>query len=322
MENLKNSIRNILFRKDGKLNNWYRKYITPEIESQILNNTLKCNGNMVERIYWIMNDLSDYPICICGNKITKFQPTLYQYNKTCCKKCRNVQIGKTSKEILNSKSKEEWIIIKNKQKKTNYKKYKNENYRNIKQQKQTLLIKYGVTNISQLDVVKKQKKATSLTNNGYEFWFQSEAGRQYVINNNKTRNYTMSLETHQKWLKSCFNRKHYTLPSGKCIKLQGYEPIVLDILLNSISEYDITTNVSDMPLIFYTYENKNRRYFPDIYIHKLNLIIEVKSTYTMKLHYNKNIAKALQCNKDNINFHFYILDKEHQLEIIEYNVDE
>lgn len=320
MENLKKFIIHNLFRKDNKLNNWYRKYITPEVESQIIFITQECSGNLPEKIYWVLNDLTAYPLCLCGNKITKFYNNLYRYNKTCCNECRKKLIGKSSSLALNNKTKIFWNEVEAKRKITNSLKYNNSNYRNLQQQKQTIINKYGVSNISKLISIQKKKEDTCLKNNGYTHWFKSEKGREFVIHNNKTRNYTMSLETHQKWLSSCLTRKDYELPSGKIIKLQGYEPIVMDLLLNEISEHDIITDLNKMPVVIYKHNNKNKRYFPDIWLHKLNTIIEVKSTYTMSLHYSKNMEKAKRCNEMGLNIHFYILDKTHELDILKFDI--
>jgi hypothetical protein len=53
---------------------------------------------------------------------------------------------------------------------------------------------------------------------------------------------------------------------------------------------------------------KQKVYFPDIYIPKQNLIIEVKSTYTYSKEYDKNIAKANATKNTGYNFEFWIYD--------------
>lgn len=52
---------------------------------------------------------------------------------------------------------------------------------------------------------------------------------------------------------------------------------------------DIKTLPSDMPEIYYYFEQIKKRYYPDIYIPSKNLIIEVKSNYTLN--------KALEINE-------------------------
>lgn len=46
-----------------------------------------------------------------------------------------------------------------------------------------------------------------------------------------------------------------------------------------------------MPQIMYILKGKNKRYFPDIYIPKENIIIEVKSDYNSNIEVDKNQAK-------------------------------
>lgn len=82
------------------------------------------------------------------------------------------------------------------------------------------------------------------------------------------------------------------MPSGKLIKIQGYEHFALDILLKTKSENDIETYVRNMPKIWYIGEDgKKHRYYPDIFIKSENKFIEVKSTYTFEQEKNKNLLK-------------------------------
>jgi len=45
----------------------------------------------------------------------------------------------------------------------------------------------------------------------------------------------------------------------------------------------VKTDRKDVPRIPYTANEKQRYYFPDMYIPHINTIIEVKSTYTLKI---------------------------------------
>jgi hypothetical protein len=74
------------------------------------------------------------------------------------------------------------------------------------------------------------------------------------------------------------------------VALQGYEPIILDELVKcGLDQDDIIVGKSMIPVISY---GNNRRYFPDIYLPKLNLLIEVKSTYTLAQHYDNVMVKC------------------------------
>lgn len=111
--------------------------------------------------------------------------------------------------------------------------------------------------------------------------------------------------------KSSVRYKEFVLPSGLVVKLQGYEPQVLDYLLTLYDESDIILTVKNIHTyigrIFYTQENIKRSYYPDFYIKSINTIIEVKSTYTFKKHIEKNLLKERACLDAGFNFKFIIL---------------
>ena len=106
--------------------------------------------------------------------------------------------------------------------------------------------------------------------------------------------------------KSGKTHKNYTLPSGKIIRIQGYENIALDELVKQFNEEDIITNKRDMPKINYNFEDKQRRYYPDIWIKSINKIIEVKSTYTYNQHLEQNKLKEFATKKLNFDFEFWV----------------
>jgi hypothetical protein len=105
-------------------------------------------------------------------------------------------------------------------------------------------------------------------------------------------------EVLDKILKSSKSYKKYTMPSGELRDVQGYEPFALDILLKEYTEQQIITDRYKVPKIKYEYNEKNKIYFPDIYIPHMNLIIEVKSEwiYNKQLELNKIKEKATKGN--------------------------
>lgn len=113
-------------------------------------------------------------------------------------------------------------------------------------------------------------------------------------------------------IKKRFQRKPYALPSGKIIKVQGYEDRALDILFESYNEQDIITDPTEMKnfigkIKYIGTDNKEHRYFPDIYIKSEHKVIEVKSTYTYKADKETNELKKQSCINAGINFEFMIL---------------
>jgi len=60
---LKNYLTNTIYGSDGKISTGKFKSLTTEIKDRILYFTNNCQSNKFsERIYWIMNDLQDYPV--------------------------------------------------------------------------------------------------------------------------------------------------------------------------------------------------------------------------------------------------------------------
>jgi hypothetical protein len=85
-------------------------------------------------------------------------------------------------------------------------------------------------------------------------------------------------EIQQKIWKSQFRLKSVTLPSGKAIQLMGYEPQVLNYLLNTEKFDEGEFEFDLIPTFRY---GDNHIYFPDFYLPGKNLIIEVKSQWTL-----------------------------------------
>lgn len=78
-----------------------------------------------------------------------------------------------------------------------------------------------------------------------------------------------------------FKGKDFIL-NGKSVKVQGYEPFAISLLLDIFPLTPLKID-KDVPVIKYYFEGKNRNHFPDIYVPTKNLLIEVKSTWTLGL---------------------------------------
>jgi hypothetical protein len=92
-------------------------------------------------------------------------------------------------------------------------------------------------------------------------------------------------EISEKCSHNSYLSKEYKFPSGKTIKIQGYEKYALDELINihKIHENDIINERKLVPVIWYSDENgKKHRHYVDFYIPSKNLCIEVKSAWTLK----------------------------------------
>lgn len=64
--------------------------------------------------------------------------------------------------------------------------------------------------------------------------------------------------------------------------------------------------------IKYKYNGKTHTYYPDFYIEKLNLIVEIKSSKWFNEHKNKNLEKEKECRKLGYNF-IFIIDKDYDI---------
>lgn len=115
-----------------------------------------------------------------------------------------------------------------------------------------------------------------------------------------------------KMIKSSAKRKEYVL-GKKIVTVQGYEPAALDYLqeVRKIKAKDIEcgTGNRNIPKIEYVYNGKTRVYFPDIYLPKLNRIIEVKSEYTYRVCLEQNRKKRKAAKKAGYKISFLLMNK-------------
>jgi len=104
--------------------------------------------------------------------------------------------------------------------------------------------------------------------------------------------------------------KSYTiLHKGEHIRVQGYERFVIPEFLNKYKRSDLKIGFEENDPIEYFFDGKSRDYYPDLYVVPENRIIEVKSDYSLKLDYEKNIAKKNSCISKGFNFEFHIWDE-------------
>jgi hypothetical protein len=139
----------------------------------------------------------------------------------------------------------------------------------------------GIVNIFQIPAVKEKIVATSLEKYGVR-----HAMHHPLI--------------FHKAVKNGYRTKTYTLPDGRVVACQGYEPQALDLILKSdfkmpfldrpVEASEIRMG-ADVKPIAYEFEGVTRYYYPDMHIAGTNVFIEVKSTYTLQKEFDKNTAK-------------------------------
>lgn len=166
------------------------------------------------------------------------------------------------------------------------------NEQKTKSAQKTCFERYGVVAPACLPEVQAKTKKT----------FRKNWGEDHPMHNAKFASKNVKYKT-----------KHYTMPSGKKVRIQGYEDRALDILLQSFTEEELITAETAMPKFFYQFKNKKRRYYPDIYIPHLNLVIEVKSPWTVKQDALRNIKKMESVKQAGFNYKMMVMEKNGKL---------
>ena len=163
-----------------------------------------------------------------------------------------------------------------------------------KRREETCLEKYGTTNVSHNEEIKDKIRKNQVIG------MREKYGVDYCAQHP---------EIYQKILESSFKLKEFRFPSGKMVKVQGYEPFAILYLLNDYEEDDMLFG-KDIPQVSYTLNDKKRMYHPDIYIPCDNLMVEVKSKYTSELDPDEILAKREGTLNAGYDYLFLIFDKE------------
>lgn len=161
---------------------------------------------------------------------------------------------------------------------------------------QTNLKKYGAKNPFGSTVIQEKIRQIHQNNLGVDYPGQSPTVKGKIKESIQKKygvdNPSQSPIIQRKIMSAGTKGKKYIFPSGKEVIIQGYENIVLDRLLEKYDEADIIAGDPErIPIFDYEQNGKARKYFPDIYIPKENLIIEVKSPYTYKKYLETNLLK-------------------------------
>lgn len=180
--------------------------------------------------------------------------------------------------------------------------------------KLTCLEKYGTENPMQSDFVKSKGKLSKLNRYGNENYNNIKKNQQTMLSRYGVRSPSQMEGYFEKWTKSGVMKKSFVLPSGKEIKVQGYEDKALPILLKTYTEQEILEQRP--PKIKYVENGVNRVFYPDFFIKKDNLIVEIKSRFTYNRWLSKNISKKEFCKKQGYNINFWIIGRKGNLEEI------
>lgn len=185
---------------------------------------------------------------------------------------------------------------------------------------ETNLQRYGVIHPLQLDEFKEKLKNTNLEKYGVEYPMQNVDVKNKFNTTIKLKYNSDEYMSTNYFKKELYDDENYNNRNKfkeTDIYYQGeYE---LDFLNNYFDSIEIKRGES----IKYFFNNKECIYFPDFYNEKLNLIIEIKSSYWYSKHIDKNLAKEQACREQGYNF-IFVTDKEYtifnkMIESITYN---
>jgi hypothetical protein len=296
-------------------------------------NGINCKyGDIIEIKSSELNpDSNEIVSCICEECKKEVNVPFKQYMRckkgfVCSSKCRMIRTRRVFVEKYGVDNISKLDFVKNKKKNKAHEKYGVDNISQsniIKNKKiNTSIERFGVDNISKSITVKNKKIATSRKHYGVDYPFQSkEIHDEYIkkiqkkYGNNITNISQVSEIMDKKYITGICG-KDYTLPSGRKVRIQGYENYGIEYLLNQgIDEKDIIVGNKQIEketgLIMFNdvQKNKYRRYFPDIFVKSINKIYEVKSTYTMKLNVDLINMKRQAVLKRGFDFEFLVFNE-------------
>jgi hypothetical protein len=168
--------------------------------------------------------------------------------------------------------------IKEKINNTKFERYGDENYNNRTKYQETLLNRYGISNVMDSEFFKNKVYNTTFERYGVKHPAQNP-------------------EIYSKMLKSSNSSKQF-----KDTNIYYHSSYELDFL----NFYYDKILIEQTLFINYIFENNNKTYYPDFYIPKYNLIVEIKSDYWYNYALEKNLVKKDFCLMNEYNFLFII----------------
>ena len=190
---------------------------------------------------------------------------------------------------------------------------------------ETNMTRYGYANPSSSPEIRQKVIETNIERFGYAHSQQSEEVKQKCRDTNQERynaDYPrQNAEVAAKASKNAYKPKPFTFPCGNIIQVQGYEPFALELLVQQGQKFeDITTDVREVPEIWYeTDDGKKHRYFCDIFLHKEDKIVEVKSTWTFEKGKDIIPLKAQACIDAGFEYEIWIFDEKKKLKVQTYD---
>lgn len=209
-------------------------------------------------------------------------------------------------------------IIKKKIENTNMKKYGFKTTlltQNVKDKiKKTNIKKFGVEHPASSNIIKQKTIETNIKKYGFKCSLQNEnikeKSKQTCVERYGVEYPAQSQEIQERRQKNSHQYKEFKMPSGTIRKVQGYEPFALRDLLKTYTEDQIKTDRKEVGRIKYKVEGdeKDKYYFPDIYLPHEKKYIEVKSSWTAKQKPELIEAKAKACREQGYACEIWVYD--------------
>jgi len=173
---------------------------------------------------------------------------------------------------------------------------------NLKKREKTNLKKYNVKNISQTKKAKDKKKKTMKSNGTIFFLSNKKEYKKKMLKlygvGNPSQHKDIHLKQHSGYILKHYNGLYYR---------GSYEKDFIDHCIEKNIKIENFIGTID-----YIFENKNKKYFPDFFIKDLNLVIEIKSSWTFEVELEKNLQKEKSTKNSGFNF-LFIINKDYEI---------
>ena len=222
----------------------------------------------------------------------------------------DIVIEKSKKTCLEKYGEEDFRksdLIINKKKVTNLKRYGSTSYMGtdsfIEKSKETNLKKYGYTSSNKSAYIKEKKVKSMLEKYGFISNSMTEESKLKLKETNlKKYGVEYPMQVADFFEKQQRSGKKTIQYNEKLYYNGSYEKHFLD----HANDIKILNNIERGMIIKYTFNKSKKIYFPDFYINKYNLIVEIKSNYYYNKFLEKNISKMNKCIELGYNFLFII----------------
>lgn len=276
------------------------------------------DNNLTYQLYFETYVSGYTPLCLCGKPLT-----FYQNSETYANSCGDATcVGRSV-----SASKSQWTVEEKHRDSVNKKlaaarRTDDDIKISVTKAKETFIKKYGTAWVTQSAEFKTNAAKSKMERYGNSTYNNSQTSQ--LKNKNKTTDEKNSInDTRRKTnlelygVENCFLKpgiksksaisnskgREFTLPSGKIIRVRGYEDCAITELLLTYNELELIIDdrlkLYDLPI--FTYSDHRRhvlKYYPDIFIPKENKIIEVKSRWWWDgngdIRYNSRLANNLK----------------------------